>query len=94
MDPRTDIKPKRSSIAMMAWVLPPTEGVVRSWKSKKRHWPTLMGDRLIVWRSVLCSLPIVQTVHEPKKLVIRSISWFVRWVWCERWPWLRVDLRA
>ena len=44
------------------------------------------GERLVVWRSVLCSLPIVQAVHEPKKLVMRSISWLVRWVWCERWP--------
>ncbi len=44
------------------------------------------GERLVVWRSVLCSLPIVQTVYEPKKLVMRSISWLVRWVWCERWP--------
>ena len=42
---------------------------------------------------MLCSLPIVQAVHEPKKLVMRSISWLVRWVWCERWPWSRVDLR-
>ncbi len=33
---------------------------------------------------VLYSLPIVQAVHEPKKLIMRSIFLLVRWVWCER----------
>ena len=64
--------------ASTAWM--PTEGVVRSWKSKKMHCPTLVdgGDRLVACRSVLCSFPIVHAVHEPKKFVMRSMSWLVR----------------
>ena len=53
LDPSTEMNPDRSSMAITAWVLPPMDGVVSSWKSKKTHWPMLVdgGDRLVICRS-------------------------------------------
>ena len=42
LDPRTEMNPDRSSMAIMACVLPPMDGMVSSWKSKNMHWPMLV----------------------------------------------------
>ena len=67
LDPRTEMYPDRSSMAMRAWVLPPMEAVVSSWRSKNTQSPTLGdgGEELVTWRSMLCILPAVHARQEP-----------------------------
>ena len=60
LESRTEMYPERSSIAMRAWVLPPTEAVANCWRSNTStdagRWGREAGDVEIL---------IVQARQEP-----------------------------